>query len=139
MRFWDSSAIIPLLVGEKDSGRRKEQLRADPRMTVWWGCKIECASALNRLRRDGDLDEDCLGAALGRLEAFAEGWYEVLPTSEVRERAIRLLRVHALRAADSIQLAAALIAASENPRALPFLTADDRLKEAAVKEGFSVG
>jgi uncharacterized protein len=139
MRFWDSSAVIPLLVGEKASGHRKAQLRSDPRMTVWWGCSIECASALDRLCRDGGLDETGLATALGRLEAFADAWYEVLPTNEVRERAIRLLRVHALRAADSIQLAAALIAASENPRALPFLTADDRLREAAVKEGFSVG
>ncbi len=79
-------------------------------MIVWRACRLECSSALNRLRQDGNLDEDTLADALGALETLADGWYEVQPTSEVRARAMRLLRVHPLRAADSVQLAAALIA-----------------------------
>lgn len=138
MRFWDSSAVIPLLVQEEQTSRRKAQLRDDPRMTVWWACRLECSSALNRLRRDGSLDEEGLVRALGAMEILADSWYEVLPTSELRARAMRLLRVHPLRAADSQQLSAALIATSENPSMLPFLTADERLREAAQKEGFAV-
>ena len=138
MRFWDSSAVIPLLVQEEQTSRRKAQLRDDPRMTVWWACRLECSSALNRLRRDGSLDEGGLVRALGAMEILADSWYEVLPTSELRARAMRLLRVHPLRAADSQQLSAALIATSENPSMLPFLTADERLLEAAQKEGFAV-
>ena len=138
MRFWDSSAVIPLLVQEEQTSRRKAQLRDDPRMTVWWACRLECSSALNRLRRDGSLDEDGLVRALGAMEILADSWYEVLPTGELRARAMRLLRVHPLRAADSQQLSAALIATSENPSMLPFLTADERLLEAAQKEGFAV-
>ncbi|MCX7029910.1 MAG: type II toxin-antitoxin system VapC family toxin [Spirochaetes bacterium] len=138
MRFWDSSALMPLLIREAETDRRKAQLRDDPRMTVWWACRLECSSALNRLRRDGGLDEDSLARALGALETLADSWHEVQPTSELRDRAMRLLRVHPLRAADSAQLAAALIATSENPSLLPLLTADDRLREAARKEGFAV-
>lgn len=138
MRFWDSSAVIPLLVQEEQTSRRKAQLRDDPRMTVWWACRLECSSALNRLRRDGSLDEEGLVRALGAMEILADSWYEVLPTGELRARAMRLLRVHPLRAADSQQLSAALIATSENPSMLPFLTADERLLEAAQKEGFAV-
>lgn len=138
MRFWDSSAVIPLLVQEEQTSRRQAQLRDDPRMTVWWACRLECSSALNRLRRDGGLDEEGLARALGALEMLKDGWYEVLPTSELRARAMRLLRVHPLRAADSQQLAAALIATMENPSTLPFLTDDERLREAAQKEGFTV-
>jgi predicted nucleic acid-binding protein len=138
MKFWDSSAVIPLLVQEEQTSRRKAQLRDDPRMTVWWACRLECSSALNRLRRDGSLDEEGLARALGALEMLADGWYEVLASSELRARAMRLLRVHPLRAADSLQLAAALIATSENPSTLPLLTADERLREAAQKEGFAV-
>jgi len=138
VRFWDSSAVIPLLVQEEQTSRRKAQLRDDPRMTVWWACRLECSSALNRLRRDGSLDEDGLVRALGAMEILADSWYEVLPTGELRARAMRLLRVHPLRAADSQQLSAALIATSENPSMLPFLTADERLLEAAQKEGFAV-
>jgi uncharacterized protein len=138
MRFWDSSAVIPLLVQEEQTSRRQAQLRDDPRMTVWWACRLECSSALNRLLRDGGLDEEGLARALGALEILTDGWYEVLPTSELRARAMRLLRVHPLRAADSQQLAAALIATLENPSTLPFLTDDERLREAAQKEGFTV-
>ena len=138
MNYWDSSAVIPLLVREEQTAHRGEQLRDDPRMTVWWACRLECSSALNRLCRDGSLDEEGLARALRALETLADGWYEVQPTSELRARAMRLLRVHPLRAADAVQLAAALIATSEDPSYLPFLTADDRLREAARKEGFAV-
>lgn len=139
MNYWDSSAVIPLLVKEEHTPHRKEQLEDDPRMTVWWACRLECSSALNRLNREGSLDDQGLAEALRALETLADSWYEVQPTSELRARAMRLLRVHPLRAADAVQLAAALIATSEDPTYLPFLTADDRLREAARKEGFAVG
>jgi predicted nucleic acid-binding protein len=54
----------------------------------------------------------------------------------VREAAIRFLRVHALRAADALQLAAAFIAAERRPPSLTVVTLDDRLAAAARKEGF---
>ena len=139
MRFWDSSAVMPLLVKEQLSALRAGQAADDPGMTVWWASRVECASALNRLRRDGALDEQGLDRALSRLDALAERWYEVLPVPEVRARALRLLRVHPLRAADALQLAAALVATGEDPSVLPFLTSDDRLRDAARKEGFAVG
>lgn len=56
----------------------------------------------------------------------------------VRERARRLLESHPLRAADALQLAAALIASEEEPKDLPFVTLDRRLALAAEKEGFKV-
>jgi predicted nucleic acid-binding protein len=138
VNYWDSSAVIPLLVHEDQTPHRKEQLGDDPRMTVWWGCRLECSSALNRLNREGSLDGEGLALALNALETLADSWYEVEPTSELRARAMRLLRVHPLRAADAVQLAAALIATSEDPSYLPFFTADDYLREAARREGFAV-
>jgi predicted nucleic acid-binding protein len=138
VNYWDSSAVIPLLVHEDQTPHRKEQLGDDPRMTVWWGCRLECSSALNRLNREGSLDGEGLALALNALETLADSWYEVEPTSELRARAMRLLRVHPLRAADAVQLAAALIATSEDPSYLPFFTADDHLREAARREGFAV-
>ena len=107
-------------------------------MTVWWACRLECSSALNRLRRDGSLDEAGLSRALRDLGTLADGWFEMQPTEELRARAMRLLRVHPLRAADAAQLAAALMATSENPSQLQFVTSDDRLRESAEKEGFIV-
>jgi hypothetical protein len=56
----------------------------------------------------------------------------------VDRRARRLLAVHPLRAADALHLAAALIACDERSDVLPFVTLDDRLAEAARREGFDV-
>ena len=138
MKFWDSSAIVPLLVREGSSELRRSQLRADPQIIAWWSSRIECASALNRLRRDGVLEQAGLKSALSALAVLAAAWHEVQPTDALRERAMRLLRLHPLRTADALQLAAALIACEENPAALPFVTGDERLAEAAEKEGFQV-
>ena len=138
MRFWDSSGILPLLVTEGGTKGRKSFLQADHLMAVWWGSRVECASALNRLQRADALGKDGLVQALGDLEMLAASWFEIQPSEQVRTRALRLLRVHPLRAADALQLAAALVAAGEDPAGLVFVTSDDRLQEAAAKEGFMV-
>ena len=107
-------------------------------MATWWDSKVECSSALNRLLREGALEADGFDRVSGRLEALSASWIEVQATEKLRRRALRLLRVHPLRAADALQLAAALVASEENPTTLPFLSSDARLSEAARKEGFSV-
>jgi predicted nucleic acid-binding protein len=105
---------------------------------VWFGTLVEIESSLVRRQRDGQLPADVEHAARKRLTEITKQWTEVIPTEEVRTRAIRLLRVHQLRAADAFQLAAALIFCREQPQHLPFLTADQRLRDAASLEGFPV-
>jgi predicted nucleic acid-binding protein len=136
MRFWDSSAIAPLLVTEEDSAARETQLRSDPGMVVWFGTPAELESALARRKRDGHLDALEERKARERLKLLAASWIEVEPLRSVRNRGIRLLRVHPLRAADAFQLAAALILCREQPQDFSFLTADQRLRSAADAEGF---
>ena len=138
MRYWDSSALISLFVAEPDSEGRASHLKEDAHVMTWWGSRIECASALNRLQREQFLDEQGLVQALDNLKAFCETCVEILPSEEVRKRAIRLLRIHPLRAADALQLGAALVAAREDPSSLVLVTSDDRLKLAAQREGFPV-
>jgi predicted nucleic acid-binding protein len=138
VRFWDSSALTPLLVSEEDTALRERQLREDPSMLVWYGTLAEIESALNRRRREGSLSEGESGKARWRLEQLMEAWIEVQATQNVRDRALRILRVHPLRAADAFQLAAALVACEERTRGFGFLTGDRRLREAADAEGFAV-
>lgn len=138
MKYWDSSAILPLLVEEADTERQESLLREDPQIVTWWASKIECASALNRLFRQGALDRDGISQALLDLETLASRWLEIQATERLRRRAIRLLRVHTLRAADAMQLAASLIAADENPQHLPFICSDMRLAVVAEREGFPI-
>lgn len=138
MRFWDSSAMLPLLVPEARSDRLIELLRDDPATAVWWATPVECASALARLERERRLTEAGWAAAAERLGEAARGWTEVPPIERVRDQAVRLLRLHALRAADALQLAAAIVLADFEPKTLPFVTLDEQQAAAARREGFEV-
>ncbi|MBM4213085.1 MAG: type II toxin-antitoxin system VapC family toxin [Gammaproteobacteria bacterium] len=138
MKFWDSSALLPLVVSEPTTSSARASLAADPVMIVWWGTRIECASALARLERDGALDAGGAARAFDNLATLADVWHEIDASDMLRECAGRLLRVHPLRAADSVQLAAAVVAAEMRPTTLEFVTADRRLADAARKEGFTL-
>ena len=138
MRFWDSSAIAPLLVEETATRPREAQLHEDAEILVWYGTWAELESAICRRERESSIDPEQAAMARTRLSVLTRACLEVQPTSWVRERAIRLLRVHPLRAADAMQLAAALVAFKERTAGNRFLTADLRLAKAAILEGFAV-
>jgi uncharacterized protein len=137
MRFWDASAIVPLLMTEASTRHLQALAAKDPSILVWWGTEVECASAIARLEGDGALAEAAVTRAFDRLTQLAGGWHEVDPSDAVREAAIRFLRVHPLRTGDSLQLAAAFVAAERRPASLEVITLDDRLASAARKEGFA--
>jgi hypothetical protein len=139
LRFWDSSAIVPLLVDERRRTALLGMLERDRGMYVWWASPLECTSAIARREREGDLDAQGATAALERLRALAASWNEVAPTDSVRTTAARLLRVHPLRSADALQLAAAVVVSAGQSADLPFLSLDERLNDAASREGFPVG
>ena len=138
MNFWDTSALVALGV---DGPHRQIMIRIleeDGRMAVWWGSPVEYISALSRLEREGRLSTSEVSTHIVRLRALAQTWYEVQPGPRVRALAQRLLRVHPLRAADSLQLAAALVTSEGNPAGLGFVCLDMRLTQAASKEGFAI-
>jgi uncharacterized protein len=138
VKFWDASAIVPLLVNETSSRDLQSIVANDSAMLVWWGSDIECVSALARRQREGVLDARTMEIALQRLRQLSAAWHEIDPSDAIRETAERFLRVHPLRAADALQLAAAFAAAERRPPSLEIVTLDDRLAEAAQKEGFAV-
>jgi len=127
-----------LVVRQTASDRSRRILAEDPAMAVWWATEVECVSAVARLERERLLRAPAVAAALERLDELRDGWQEVEPTDGLRRTARRLLRLHALRSADALQLAAAVAAAEENPAALEIVTLDERLAEAARREGFVV-
>ena len=108
-----------------------------PEVAVWWGSHVECASAIARVQRAGVISSADAGRALETLAAILAMSFEVTPAEVVREQALRLLRIHALRAADALQLAAA-IEWSGSPPSGEFVTFDERLGVAAEREGFRV-
>ena len=138
MKFWDTSAIVPLLVEERRTDFVTALLAGDPAMLIWWGSHVECVSALASLEREAVLNKEQSSAAYARLADLTDLWREIEPSEIVRESAIRFLRVHPLRAADAFQLGAAFVAAERRPPSLELVTFDDRLADVARKEGFAL-
>ena len=77
MKFWDASAIVPLLVAESRTAALQSLASRDGGMLVWWATGVECASALARLERDGALDAGATVEAFERLRGLAGGWNEI--------------------------------------------------------------
>jgi uncharacterized protein len=137
MKFWDSSAILPLLVDEQGSPSVTAIFEDDKSQAVWCLTEVEAASALARRERERKNLIDVSQARL-TLKTLVESWEEVTSLQSVRARALRILSTHGLTAADALQLAAALVFCDERTESLPFVCLDDRLADAARKERFPV-
>jgi len=138
VRFWDTSALVPLLIQGRTSPEMDSVLQSDLGIALWWGAIVEGLSALTRAEREGRLGRESVLQGLQLLPVLREGAVEVQPSEELRLRAMRLLSVHPLRAADSLQLAAALIWCRERPAGQEFVCLDRRLRDAALREGFTL-
>lgn len=138
MRFWDASAVVPLIVEEPMSEDLRTLLEGDRGISVWWATWAECVSALSRRLREGDIEPPAGERSRAKLKVLSGEWIEIQPTTRLRSLAGRLLAVHPLRTADALQLAAALRWCQGEPDGREFVSLDDRLREAAKKEGFSV-
>jgi predicted nucleic acid-binding protein len=138
VKFWDTSAIVPLLIIEPSTETAKSILTGDSSVVVWWGTRTECVSALNRQIREGSLHLEDERQARQVLQQLADAWSEVQPSELLRGTAERLLAVHPLRAADAFQLAAALHWCQRQPTNRYVISFDSRLREASYKEGFTI-
>jgi predicted nucleic acid-binding protein len=137
VKFWDTSAIVPLCVSERNSSAVKAILIKDPSMVVWWATRTECISAFVRQLREGGLSLAGERQARTVLLTLATTWIEVQPSKLLRGTAERLLAVHPMRAADAFQLAAALHWCQGQTADKVVVSFDARLREAGYKEGFT--
>ena len=138
MRYWDASALVPLVVAEPDSGVVRTWLSEDDQIVTWAWTRTEIASAIERRARDGSLSRPQRREVLLRFDAFAGSWDEVTDVLAVRSRANALLARHPLRAADAGQLGAALLIQEQLAGALTFVCLDHRLSSAAELESLRV-
>jgi predicted nucleic acid-binding protein len=138
MKFWDASAIIPLCLLESQTALVKEITEEDGAIVAWWATPVEVCSAFARLRREEELTQPAEGQARQVLASLAVEWTEIEPSRKVRETAERVLLLHPLRAADSLQLAAALVWSQGHAPGHQFVCLDRRLREAAQREGFQM-
>jgi predicted nucleic acid-binding protein len=138
LRFWDSSALITLHVAQANTAATRNLYAEDPDVLAWALTEVEMRSALRRLERKGALTGSALTTAMARVDALWRSVHRVQLTDAVKARAMRLLATHPLHAADALQLAAALVAAEDEPVGHEFVCLDVRLATAAAREGFTV-
>ncbi len=138
MRFWDASALVPLVLEESRSSEIRKLLKIDPEILCWWGSPVECFSALWRLQRMKLIKPNDFEQAKKKLLLLFESIDLITPNKVLREKAIRLLGLHSLRAGDSLQLAAALRWSEDQTQGREFVCLDDRLSKASKAEGFIV-
>jgi uncharacterized protein len=138
VKFWDTSALVPLIVDEPSSAAMRGLLARDRDVIVWMLTGVELLSTLGRLGRlSPELSDLLPGVRLEAMDIFAR-WAAVTHIEGVRRRAERLVGVHPLAAADAMQLGAALIASGDRPETLDFVTLDRQLARCAQLEGFRV-
>lgn len=138
MRFWDASALVPLVVQDQGSAVLEKLYGDGIGIWTWWVTPVEIASSIARRERGEELPAQTATQAYATLARMAVTWHEVLPGAALRESAKRLLRLHSLRAADSLQLASALALAASELEPLEFVCCDKRLADAAARQGLVV-
>ena len=134
MRYWDASALVPLIVAEPASDLVRGWFSDDDRIVTWAWTRTEIVSAIERRTRTGLLSRMQRRETLERFDAFAGHWDEVTDVLAVRSRANALLARHPLRAADAGQLGAALLVQEQLAEPLTFVCLDERLAKAAELE-----
>jgi len=135
--FWDASALVPLCIHEAASRRARACLRTFAPV-VWWGSLVEVYSAICRLHREREISAAGKQGAVARLQLLSRGWREILPDDSLRDLAAASLDKYPLRAADSLQLAAALVWCQMRPSKRHFICANQRLAVSADAAGFAV-
>lgn len=138
MRYWDTSALVPLFVAESATDAVRSWLREDGLIVTWAWTRVEIVSAVERRSRGGALSPEQRRSVLSRLDAFSAAWHEVVEMLGVRSRASSMLARHPLRAADAAQLGAAVHVQEQIGAPLQFVALDRRLAEAAEREGLAV-
>ena len=133
--FWDTSALVSLCVQQQPTPAIR-QMTQQYGMAVWWATPVEMRSAFERLLRMGQLTPSEYADAGTRLEKLRRGWRELQPSEALRAQAETFLMSHPLKAADALQLAAALTWCAGNSRSCVFISGDTQLLSAARQVGF---
>lgn len=138
MRFWDSSALVPIFIKEPATAEVEEWRAADPGITTWMMTRVEVVAAIARRKRERPDMVALWNRAVSDVNEVALRWIEIYDAAAARIHAERIVMDHPLRTADALHLGAALVAADGDPQSLELVTLDRRLAEAARREGFPV-
>jgi predicted nucleic acid-binding protein len=138
LKFWDSSALLPLFIDEPSTEPLRALMADDADVVTWLFTVVELLSAMGRLERQSAELGDLIDGVRAAIRERESQWTVVTHVEAVRRRAERIVGLHPLSAADALQLAAAQVVANDQPETLPFVTLDRVLGKAARLEGFHV-
>jgi hypothetical protein len=138
--FLDSSALLKRYREEIGSQWMFDLPRTSNRLVVARLAHVEVTSAIIRRRREPGNRPEQVVEALAALDREMEEFFEVIELEgTVIASAVDLARRHALRAADAVQLACALLSHPGPPESEFYLvSADNELNAAAQSEGLRV-
>ena len=134
MRFWDTSALVPLMIDEPRSEEMRALAQQDAHIVTSAFTVVEIASANWRRRHAGELSMSAHETADRNFAYLSETWIELPITQDIIDAATSVLSRHTLRAGDALQLGAATVATGQIR--LTFVTLDKGLAAAAQSEGF---
>jgi predicted nucleic acid-binding protein len=143
--FFDSSALVKRYVAEIGSAWVMSLCNPTLKNTVFIAAitAVEITAAISRRSRGGNITPDDAKTVYSQLKIDLQSEYQVIEiTDTIINFAMALAEKHGLRGYDAVQLAAAkainnlCIANSLHP--LTFISADQELNNAAVKEGLVV-
>ena len=135
MRFWDSSALVPLIADEAKTEILNQHMATDRLLLVSFITPIEVEGAVWRKVRHMR-DEVARQRCQQRLASLRNDWNVVEEFLPALTEAHRMIARYGLRGADAIQLGCAIVA--NPPRGIPFVTLDEELAAAARAEGFPI-
>jgi hypothetical protein len=138
--FLDSSALVKAYRREEGTPRVIELLGGSDPLILARLAQVEVSSALTRRGRSTGTSSVDMDAVLSAVDHEITELFQVIELStSIMTRAVELTRVHALRAADAIQLACALLAREQAPRQeFIFVGSDQELNAAARAEQIQV-
>jgi predicted nucleic acid-binding protein len=134
VKFWDTSALVPLVLDEPSSRSMRQLLSSDANVAVSFISGVELQSAI--ARRTGNDEPHTRLAASQFVVALSHGWTVADDYVQIVAGGKQVASRYGLRAGDAIQLASALSLGHD--ARMPFVTLDQELRAAARAEGFLV-
>jgi predicted nucleic acid-binding protein len=136
--YFDTSALIKRYVSEKGSARVGFLLSRHDLLSSAI-TPVEIMSALCRRKCNGELSDQDFAATLSRVQGDRSRWELVEVGSEVLNRAEEVIQGRMpMRALDAIHVASLVTFQAASGLRIPFVTGDDRQREAAGHIGLDV-
>lgn len=140
MLYWDTSALFAFLIAERHSAKLRAFIQAQGTSSAYTAMitPLELESAIQRRLTERSLTlREADTARLFGVE-FRKNAFLVPLDQNALDTALHLQKIYGLRPGDAIQLASARLG-TDNPSRVSFLCMDEKLTEAAKREGFQAG